>query len=277
MNHPVLLLIAKIVLSGGMVITITLIAEKISTRFAGVLLGFPLGAGLTFFFTGIEQGPLFAADSAPWSIQGLSATLVFCLLYKKGSKLAQHTPLLFLVIPTLFGLAGFFAVGFFLQYVLGGQLWFRITTVVLVFIGGAVFFRLGPAPAIRRKIPTTSFLLLARASFAALVIVIIAAAAKTVGPRWSGIFAAFPTTVLPTVWVLHYHYGASTISALFREIPLGMLAIVVFSCSVHYTFPQFGVYYGILISYAVALLYLLLYEFVLRRPLDNLLPGMHKC
>lgn len=50
MSHPLLLLIAKICLSAGMVITITLVAERISTRFAGVLLGFPLGAGLTFFF-----------------------------------------------------------------------------------------------------------------------------------------------------------------------------------------------------------------------------------
>ena len=130
---------------------------------------------------------------------------------------------------------------------------------------------------IRHKVPTTAFILLSRALFAAVVIVIITAMAKTVGSRWSGIFAAFPTTVLPTVWVLHYHYGSQTISALFREIPLGMLAIVIFSCSVYFTFPQFGVYSGIFISYGVALLYLLFYEFLLRRPLDNLLPGISKC
>jgi hypothetical protein len=181
-----------------------------------------------------------------------------------------------LVIPTFCGLSGFFGVAYFLQNVLQEQLWLRILTVVFVFVGVAVFFRLSPSPAIRLKVPITKFILCSRALFAAVVIVIITAIAKAVGPGWSGIFAAFPTTVLPTVWVLHYHYGAETISALFREIPLGMLAIVIFSCSVFYTFPQFGVYGGILISYAVAFLYLLFYEFVLRRPLDMLLPGMHK-
>jgi hypothetical protein len=259
-----------------MVVTITLVAERISTRFAGVLLGFPLGAGLTFFFTGIEQGPLFAAESAPWSIQGLSATLVFCLFYKLCSKQVQQNGILALVIPTFCGLFGFFGVAYFLQNVIQEQLWSRILTVVFVFVGVAVFFRLSPSPAIRLKVPITKFILLSRALFAAVVIVIITAIAKTVGPGWSGIFAAFPTTVLPTVWVLHYHYGAETISALFREIPLGMLAIVIFSCSVFYTFPQVGVYGGILISYAVAFLYLLFYECILRRPLDMLLPGMHK-
>ncbi|NOR24244.1 MAG: TRAP transporter large permease subunit, partial [Desulforhopalus sp.] len=42
---------------------------------------------------------------------------------------------------------------------------------------------------IRHKVPTTAFILLSRALFAAVVIVIITAMAKTVGSRWSGIFA----------------------------------------------------------------------------------------
>ena len=277
MSHPFLLLIAKICLSAGMVLTITLVAERLSTRFAGVLLGFPLGAGLTFFFTGIEQGPLFAAESAPWSIQGLSATLIFCLCYNESGKLVRKDSAFSLIIPTLCGLSGFFGTAYFLQYVIQDQLWLRIAAVTFVFAGVAVFFRRTPSPAIRRKVPTTALILLSRALFAAVVIVLITAMAKTVGSRWSGIFAAFPTTVLPTVWVLHYHYGNQTISALFREIPLGMLAIVIFSCSVYFTFPQFGVYCGIFISYGVALLYLLFYEFLLRRPLDNLLPGISKC
>lgn len=273
MSHPFLLFILKICLSAGMVITITLVAEKVSTRFAGVLLGFPLGAGLTFFFTGIEQGPGFAAASAPWAIQGLSCTLIFCLLYNQSGKLAPKDSFFSLIISTFFGLCGFFGVAYILQHLLRDMLWLRITTVTIIFVGVAIFFRTSKSPAIIRKVPTTTMVLASRALFAALVIVIITAIAKTVGPKWSGIFAAFPTTVLPTVLVLHYHYGIETISALFREIPLGMLAIVIFSCSVYYTFPHFGVYLGILISYVVAFFYLLFYEFVLRRPLDKLLSG----
>ena len=271
MSFQLLLFIAKICLSAGMVITITLIAERISTRFAGVLLGFPLGAGLTFFFTGIEQGPLFAAESAPWAIQGLSAMLVFCLFYSQSGKMVPENSIFSLLVPTFWGLFGFFGTAWFLQYTIRDLLWLRIIAVVVVFVGVAVFFRLSPSPAIRRKVPTTAFILTSRALFAAVVIVAITAIAKTVGPRWSGIFAVFPTTVLPTVWVLHYHYGGQTIVALFREIPLGMLAIVIFSCAVYCTFPVLGIYYGISISYTVAFLYLLFYEFFFRRPLDKLL------
>lgn len=265
------LLIAKIALSAGMVITITLVAEQLSTRFAGVLLGFPLGAGLTFFFTGIEQGPLFAAQSAPWAIQGLGATLVFCLMYHECGKKLQNTSIYSLLPPTLCGLSGFFGTAFLLQNLLAGHLILRIAMVVLIFGGVTILFRLTPILPIRRKVPTTALVLLSRALFAALVLVIITTLAKTVGSRWSGIFAAFPTTVLPTVWVLHYHYNVRTISALFREIPLGMLAIVVFACSVYFTFPALGVYLGIGVSYGVAFGYLLFYEYFLRHPLDKLL------
>lgn len=276
MSVSLLLFTAKICLSAGMVITITLVAERLSTRFAGVLLGFPLGAGLTFFFTGIEQGPGFAAESAPWSIPGLSAMLVFCLLYSQTGKSVSGGTALSLLVPTCWGLTGFFATAFLLQYVMQDQPVLRMVVVIVVFVGVAFFFRLTPSPAIRRKVPTTVFILASRALFAAGVIVVITAMAKTVGSRWSGIFAAFPTTVLPTVWVLHYHYGGQAIQALFRELPLGVLAIVIFSCSVYFTFPWFGVYCGIAISYAVAFLYLLFYEFFLRHPLDRWLSGVYR-
>lgn len=271
--HPFLLLITKICLSAGMVIFITLVAEKLSTRFAGVLLGFPLGAGLTFLFVGIEQGRYFAAESAPWSIQGLSATLVFCFFYTVASNLVQRDGVLSLCLSTFFGLCGFFGTAFIMRNLIHDFLWIRIVMVLVVFIGMTIFFRLKPSPAIKGKVPTTAIILLSRASFAAVVIVIITAVAKTVGPGWSGIFTAFPTTVLPTVLVLHYHYGRASIPALFREIPLGMLAIVVFSISVYLSFPQFGVYTGILMSYAIAFFYLLFYECILRHPLDRMLSG----
>ena len=178
-----------------------------------------------------------------------------------------------LLMPTFLGLSGFFVTAFLLQNTLQEQLSLRIAIVIFIFVGVAVFFRLNPSTAIRRKVPTTALILTARAFFAAAMIIIITAMAQTIGPRWSGIFAAFPTTVLPVAWVLHYHYGGQTILALFREIPLGLLAIIIFSWSVYYTFPWLGVYYGIAISYFVAFLYLLFYEFILRCPLDRLIVG----
>lgn len=48
------ILLTKLGVSAGMVLGITLMAERVSTRFAGVVMGFPLGAGLSLFFIGFE-------------------------------------------------------------------------------------------------------------------------------------------------------------------------------------------------------------------------------
>lgn len=55
-----LLPIIKIFVSAAMVIVITLVVEKGSSRLAGLLMGFPLSAGLALFFLGVEQGTAFA-------------------------------------------------------------------------------------------------------------------------------------------------------------------------------------------------------------------------
>ena len=67
------LLLIKIIASIAVVIGLSLLAERVSTRFAGVLLGYPIATGIIMFFIGIEQSPAFAAQTSIWAINGLIA------------------------------------------------------------------------------------------------------------------------------------------------------------------------------------------------------------
>lgn len=89
-----------------MVIIITLVAERANPRLAGVLIGFPLGAGLTLFFLGVEQGAAFASESSLWSIQGILATVGFCWCYRCSIKLLPHNLYGSLCLGCLCGLVG---------------------------------------------------------------------------------------------------------------------------------------------------------------------------
>lgn len=60
-----------------------------------------------------------------------------------------------------------------------------------------------------------------------------------------------------------------TIPGFFRDTPLAMLAIVIFSIAVYWTFPMLGVYLGTVLSYAAALVYLAAYEFKLSGSKDK--------
>lgn len=265
--NPLFLLLTKIVVSATMVISITMVAERGNPRLAGVLMGFPLGAGLAFFFLGIEQGPIFTAESALWSIPGILTALAFCLAYSCTSQLVKSTRLVSsILLSTIAGLAAYLLASILLLNFLP-QTTFARTLVLL--IGMPLFAYLLQLPAKRNnksttKNKTTAIAILIRASFAATIIITITAVANTVGPAWSGLFATFPTTVLPIVLILHYLNGAEIIPSIFRETAFGMVAIVIFAIAVHFLMPIYGVYIGILLCYLIATIYILIYEFTLR-------------
>jgi len=263
MNVP-LLLVMKIVLSAGMVIAITLTAERVSTRLAGVLIGFPLGAGLTLFFLGLEQGAAFAAESSLWSIQGILAALCFCWCYRIGSLLFAAKSKVSPWVCCLMGLAGYFLTTAVLKVLMPGDPVIRTIVVVLLLFILAIVFRKASGRKIVEKVEISWPLLMVRAWFAAFVILGITGVAVLVGPEWSGLFATFPTVILPSVMILHFHYGGKSVPAFFRDTPLAMLAIIVFALAVHWTFPLVGVYGGTLLSYITALIYLVAYELRLR-------------
>lgn len=268
-----LLLVLKIVLSAGMVVAITLIAERVSPRLAGVLAGFPLGAGLTLLFLGLEQGAAFAAQSSLWSIQGILALLGFCWCYRAGALVFKKGNIRSLFASCFSGLVGYFITTVVLKVTMPGSAVMRTILVVLLLFIPAVFFRRSTVGKIREKVEISWPLLAVRACFAAFVILCVTGIAAWIGPVWSGLLAAFPTVILPSVMILHFHYGGESVPAFFRDTPLAMPAIIVFSLSVHWTFPLFGVWAGALLSYLTALGYLVVYEFRLRSIFNRILPA----
>jgi hypothetical protein len=265
------IIILKIVLSAGMVIAVTLTAERVSSRLAGVMIGFPLGVGLTLLFLGLEQGPVFAAKSSLWSMQGILAALGFCWCYRTTTLLFSRDGKAALCCSCLLGLAGYFIVATAIKFFMPASVAARMTIIILLLLLLAIVFRRTSPEMVRKKVAITWSMLAARAGFAALVILTVTGIASWVGPIWSGLLAAFPTAILPSVMILHFHYGKKSVPALFRDTPLAMLAIVVFSASVYWTFPLIGVIGGTLLSYGAALIYLAAYEFRLRAIFDRLL------
>ncbi|MGI6655454.1 MAG: hypothetical protein ACOX5Z_01230 [Desulfobulbus sp.] len=268
-----LMLLIKLAVSMGMVITITWIAERISSRFAGVLLGFPLGAGVTLLFVGIEQGAVFAGQCALWTMQGLPPTLLWCLGYlATARKLEGQGRAMALLLCLLASMA---------VYLLSAWLTVRLlpqsfaVRLVLALAGltilALVFRRLDPGPVRLARPRPGPLAWLGRALLTGLIVLAITECAKHVSSQWAGVFSAFPATILPVVLILHASHGADILPSLFREMPMGMLAIIVFSLVVAWSFPLWGVGLGMVMSYGVATLYLLLYEGILRKPLQRLL------
>lgn len=254
-----------------MVITITLVAERVSTRLAGVLLGFPLGVGLSLFFLGIEYGRDFAAESALWCTQGILAALGFCAVYLQAALWMPRNRPLAICGCILLASSGYLLFSLLIHALMPESASIRSLLMLLLLTACISLFSRIPNQGIARQQRVTPAILAFRGLFAAAVILGITGMAGVVGARWSGLFAAFPTTILPSVAVIHHRYGKDAALSLFRELPLGMIAILVFATAVHFTYPGHGVLVGTAIAYGLAAAYLLFYEKMLRKPLTRLL------
>src|SRR4030095_10629867 len=84
----------KIVVSAGLVIAVTAVAERFGPRIGGLAASLPQLAVVSLVFFGLEQGLEFAAESAFWNIAGICATFPFIIGYVAGAALVPRHRLL---------------------------------------------------------------------------------------------------------------------------------------------------------------------------------------
>jgi len=99
-----ILIISKILVSIFFVVGLSFVTEHVSPRVAGIFAGYPLGAAISLFFIGIENGKEFAAQGAIYTLGGLSASLIFVYVYYKVSSEISRGKVFF---PALFSTVAF--------------------------------------------------------------------------------------------------------------------------------------------------------------------------
>ena len=238
--------------SAILVLIVAAVAERVSPRMAGIFSGLPLSALIIYFFVGLEMGVEFAVASVPHGIAAFAATLAYVLTYYVAS---QRLKKFSAIGSTLLGVVVFFAVAFpiaAIPFTLPSAT--VMTVCVLTFM--VWLFRRITFVTVDKPVRYTLRLLLARGGIAATLIVIMITTAETLPPKWTGILAGFPTTLIPTFLILHLTYGPEQTHAMMRSFPIGMGSILLFILSVTVTFPQWGVYGGTAVSLAVSLAYI---------------------
>jgi hypothetical protein len=118
-------------------------------------------------------------------------------------------------------------------------------------------FRAIPNTRIASRVQFGPRVLLFRAAISALVIVIITGVAHLVGPKLAGLVSAFPATVFPLLLIVHTTYGTAQAHTVIKNVPQGLGALVLYSVTVSFTYPAFGIYWGTLLAFGVATAYLL--------------------
>ncbi len=260
------LTLAKILVAVGMVVLVAYLAENVSPRFAGIFAGFPLGSAISLFFIGYELGPDFAGQAAVYAISGLTATMAFSYFYYRASLPLEKLPRIpAIALATLQALAGYFVVIFLLRLVDYNRITACAVSIAAIFLFDRLFSKI-PNVLIADRSRLSVALLAARAGTAAAIIILVTSGAKLIGPRWAGLFAAFPMAILPLIVIIHFTYRPEHVYTILKNLPRGMGSLVVYGLVVSYAYPAWGIYLGTLIGYAFATVFLILLTMRYRPP-----------
>ena len=255
-NFPTMALV-KILVSIAMVVLLSVAAERVNPRFAGILSGYPLGAAISLFFIGYEVGPDFAATSAVYTTIGLAATQAFVLGYQIAAKRLKTRPKGWSILgASAGGFAGYLGVAWLVRQVPVNLPLALAVSVASIFVFDRMF-RLIENTAIQERIPFNLKTLIVRSLVAAALIMSITASARLVGPGWAGLLSAFPVTLFPLLVIFHWSYRPEHVYTIIKNVPRGLGALVIYTLAVSYTYGTLGIYWGTLIGYVLATMYLI--------------------
>lgn len=257
------ILLAKAVVSISIVVALSLIAERVGPRAAGLLTGLPLGAGMVIIFTGGEQGVDFAAGSAGHMVPSFVTTAVFIYLYAAVAARQNRGGIVGVLAPSLAANVGFGIVAWGMsQTEIGLALAVPMVAVVLLFTHKIMAYLPNTPIAVRVRFGWG--VLAFRAGMASSAIVTITALAGHLGEHWTALLTAYPLTLYPFILVIHITYRGEEIAAVLKHVPLGLGSVVSFCITASLVLPVLGLALGAAASFAAAFTYLLAFSSVSR-------------
>ncbi|WP_020405137.1 hypothetical protein [Hahella ganghwensis] len=246
--------LSKILITIATVMGLALIAERVSTRVAGILAGFPLGTAIALAYIGIEQGADFAAVSARHTLlgfisaQAMTTLYWFCLRFRFNIILAPAAGILAFVITN--GLLS----------LCSGDLATNFVLVVLATIGFGFWYRIIPDQNIQQPIRLSHLAVLIRGTISAFCVISVTLLAYLGSSTVAGLFAAFPITFFPLLFIIHLNYGTQPVYTLIKYYPLGLGSLIIYSLLVALTYSSWGILAGTAFGLAGAIAYLAVYH-----------------
>lgn len=226
-----MLLVLKLSLVPAFLLAVSLAGRRWGPQVAGWLAGLPVVAGPILFFLAVERGAAFAAGAATLSLAAVVASVSFSLAYAHAGLRGPWG------VALAAGLAAWAVAASVLAC------WPMSAGLALGLSLAALFVapRLFPPVAISASGRQTGRSELALRMLAgALLTVGVTAAAASLGPAWSGLFAVFP--VLGTVLAVFSQrsQGAGFAAALLRAMATGLYAFVAFCFVLALSLPVWG-------------------------------------
>lgn len=241
-------------MGGGFTAFLSFTAERVSEKNAGIIISLPSTVAISFFFIGWSTSPEKVADFAPILPLTIGSIMIFTITYLYLSKI-NLPKITSIIICALTSVIVWLAMNVPFAIFQFKNLSINLTIYLFLMLIGYYFITIRPktepyTKLIKYTLPQKIW----RASFSGSIICLAVLFAKILGPFWGGIFSGFPAVYLSSLTILHWYYDSNFLFRVWRNSPIGSVVFIVFPLSAIYTFPNFGILIGTVLSYVASLL-----------------------
>lgn len=253
------LFIIKIAVTILVVVAIAEISKRVTPRLGGLLLGLPLGVGLSVYFITYSEGVPFMMESIPWGLAGLGPGVIFCFFYLAAGRVFRvKNRLASIMVSSLTGILFFCASGLLLSFLDIGLIT-AILIFCLVYVINIVLIRKVACERTdcRTKGRSNALVLfIVRGLISGVIIAAVTGAARLLGNEWAGVLSAFPSTTFTLLVVLHFEEGDALYPDMICAFSYSVSTLAVFYILCWAFLPIFGLNIGFVITYVLCLAYL---------------------
>ena len=220
------LLLAKMAIAAGIVVSCSLIAERSGPLVAALIATLPISLGPVYVFLALDHDAAFIADAALGSMASTVANgclfLVYVLRAQRHGTLASLLPALLAWLAAVLLLHG-----------AGASFWPLLGLMLAVFIGSHLMVKPYLAARSARPAEPPWFAIPLRALAVAALAGTATTASAHVGGVWSGVLAGLPIVMSSLVLILQPRIGGPAAAAVIANSVMAMLGFALAISVVH--------------------------------------------
>ncbi|MDG6218259.1 MAG: DUF3147 family protein [Candidatus Thermoplasmatota archaeon] len=234
------------ILSGFVVILITVIAERFGTKVGGIFGTLPSTLVIALLFISVNKGTDFASEAAVVIPAELGINVIFLLIFA----LLVHRSASLALVAT-------FTIWGFLSYML---VLFNLDSIgisVLIYIAAIIgaffvleFLKITPSLG-NVTVKYTTRKIVFRGLLAGFFIAL-AVFLSNFGSVISGIFSVFPAILSSTMIISLREHGPDFAAGMAKSMSLGLASVCMYATLVHFLYPTQGIVVGTIIAYILS-------------------------
>jgi hypothetical protein len=239
-----LLLAVKMAATAAVVVTASLIAERVGALIGAMVATLPIAAGPAYILLAFDHDAQFIADSTVASLAVHAATGLFGTAYVFAAQRCSFAMTIAIAVGTWLACA----------LAIRSTAWSLAGAIALCVVVYGIC-----VPLVQRfvhmRVPLIArrwFDIPLRAVLVAVLVGAVVAVGANVGPKLTGIFAVFPIVMLSLMLILHPRIGGVATAAIIANTMWGLVGFGLSVLALHLTVVPFGAPLALTFALAVA-------------------------